>query len=134
MKKYSPSTNAFYDADINPSIPADAIEITDEQWLSLLAGQCDGLVITPGKDGVPSLTERVITEEEKLAQLDAMKLELRAVADKAIAPLQDAASLGMATDDETASLKAWMQYRVLLNRVDTKSGEASEIIWPEQPA
>lgn len=134
MKKYSPSTNAFYDADINPSIPADAIEITDEQWLSLLAGQCEGYVITPGKGGAPSLTERVITEVEKLAQLHAMKLELRATADKAIAPLQDAASLGIATDDEAASLKAWTTYRVLLNRIDVTTGEASEIDWPALPA
>lgn len=134
MKKYSPSTNAFYDADINPSIPADAVEITDEQWLNLLTGQCDGLVIKPGKGGMPSLAERVITKAEKLAQLDAMKLELRAVADKAIAPLQDAVSLGMATDEESLMLKAWTTYRVLLNRIDVTTGDASDIDWPELPA
>jgi hypothetical protein len=134
MKKYSPSTNAFYDADINPSIPSDATEITDDEWSSLLAGQCEGLVIAPGPGGKPLLTELVLSEEEKRAQLDAKKRELRTIADDVIAPLQDAATLGIATDDENASLKAWMTYRVLLSRVDIKSGKASEIIWPEQPA
>ncbi|MFZ4214338.1 tail fiber assembly protein [Pantoea endophytica] len=134
MKKYSPSTNAFYDADINQSIPSDATEITDDEWSSLLAGQCEGMVIVAGPGGKPLLTELVLSEEEKFAQLEAKKRELRIVADDVITPLQDAVTLGIATDDENASLKAWMTYRVLLNRLDTKSGGSSEIIWPEQPA
>ncbi|UVC28817.1 tail fiber assembly protein [Pantoea sp. SOD02] len=133
MKKYSANSNAFYDSEINTAIPVDAITITDEEWMDLLNGQSAGRLITPDMDGKPILIERVLTDEEKLAQLDAMKLDLRAVADKAIAPLQDAASLGIATDDESASLKAWMTYRVLLNRVDTNSGEVLKIIWPKQP-
>ncbi|PLR23218.1 phage tail protein [Pantoea endophytica] len=134
MKKYSAKANAFYDADINPVIPADAVNVTDEEWMSLLSGQSTGLIIAADSDGRPVLKEYVLTDEEKSAQLDAKKRELRTIADDAIAPLQDAATLGIATDDENASLKAWMTYRVLLNRIDTKSGGASEIIWPEQPA
>lgn len=133
MKKYSPSTNAFYDADINPSIPEDATGLTDDEWSSLLAGQCKGLVIVAGPGGKPLLTELVLSEEEKFAQLEAKKRQLRTVADDVIAPLQDAATLGIATNDENASLKAWMTYRVLLNRVDVHASIASEIIWPKQP-
>jgi len=51
----------------------------------------------------------------------------------AIAPLQDASDLNMATDEELESLKAWKIYRVLLNRVEDQPGFPSEIEWPTQP-
>ncbi|MGC8425534.1 tail fiber assembly protein [Mixta calida] len=41
------------------------------------------------------------------------------MADSKIAPLHDAVSLGIATDEETASYDNWRKFRVLLNRVDT---------------
>lgn len=49
----------------------------------------------------------------------------------AIAPLEDASVLGMATEEEAALLAKWQRYRVLLNRVDTS--KAPEIEWPEVP-
>ncbi|ASE50909.1 tail fiber assembly protein [Escherichia coli] len=36
-----------------------------------------------------------------------------------IAPLQDAADLDIATDEQTSLLAAWKQYRMPLNHVDT---------------
>ncbi|PZT65515.1 tail fiber assembly protein, partial [Escherichia coli] len=38
-----------------------------------------------------------------------------------IAPLQDAADLEIATEEEISLLEAWKKYRVLLNRVDTST-------------
>uniref|UniRef100_UPI001ABF6203 tail fiber assembly protein n=1 Tax=Xenorhabdus miraniensis TaxID=351674 RepID=UPI001ABF6203 len=49
----------------------------------------------------------------------------------AIAPLQDAVDLDIATDAEQSALTAWRKYRVLLNRVDCST--APDIQWPEQP-
>lgn len=54
---YSPSTQAFYDTNLHPSRPADAVEISAEQHTVLLAGQSQGQVIMPGKDGKPVLAE-----------------------------------------------------------------------------
>ncbi|EHY3370425.1 tail fiber assembly protein, partial [Escherichia coli] len=48
-----------------------------------------------------------------------------------IAPLQDAADLGIATEEEISLLEAWKKYRVLLNRVDTST--AQDIEWPVAP-
>jgi hypothetical protein len=53
---YSPSTQAFYDTNLHPSRPSDAVEISPEQHTALLAGQSQGKVIMPGKDGKPLLT------------------------------------------------------------------------------
>jgi hypothetical protein len=43
-------------------------------------------------------------------------------------PLQDAVELGIASDEEVATLTALKKYRVLVNRVDPAAP-----VWPEQP-
>jgi len=133
MKKYSPSNNAFYDTAINKVIPGDAIDITEQAWADLLAGQAKGKLIACGADLRPCLTEQPLpTADELISQAEDKRSRLRAEADTAIQPLQDASDLGIATDDEASQLVAWKKYRVMLMRLDTK--DAENIIWPEQPA
>ncbi|MEQ4653031.1 tail fiber assembly protein [Providencia rettgeri] len=71
------------------------------------------------------------TKEQHIAEAEQQKQSLLAEANNAIAPLQDAVDLEMATDEEAAALQAWKTYRVLLNRVDTST--APNIDWPEKP-
>ncbi|EON1529044.1 tail fiber assembly protein, partial [Escherichia coli] len=66
-----------------------------------------------------------------VAEAELQKSALLTVANNAIAPLQDAVDLEMATDDEQALLLAWKKYRVLLNRVDTST--APDVEWPAVP-
>ncbi|MEA3824695.1 tail fiber assembly protein [Enterobacter kobei] len=66
-----------------------------------------------------------------VAQAESRKQILMNAATAAIAPLEDASVLGMATEEEVALLAKWQRYRVLLNRVDTS--KALEIEWPEVP-
>lgn len=58
MHYYSKSTGGFYDSTIHTAWPEDAVWITDEQHAELLAGQSNGQVIMPGKDGKPVLTSK----------------------------------------------------------------------------
>nr|DAY07313.1 MAG TPA: hypothetical protein [Caudoviricetes sp.] len=58
MHYYSKSTGGFYDTTIHASIPEDAVWITDEQHAELLAGQSNGQVIMPDKDGKPVLASK----------------------------------------------------------------------------
>ena len=53
---YSKSSGGFYDNAIHTTLPEDVIEISPEQHAALLAGQSNGQVIMPGKDGKPVLT------------------------------------------------------------------------------
>ena len=53
---YSKSNQAFYDSTIHNRLPEDAVEISPEQHTALLAGQSNGQVIMPSKDGKPVLT------------------------------------------------------------------------------
>lgn len=132
MKKYSPSNNAFYDTAINRDIPEDAINITEQAWTDLLSGQAEGKLIACGADMRPCLTEQPLpTAEELISQAEDKRSRLRAEADAAIQPLQDASDLGIATDDEAGQLAAWKKYRVMLMRVNPE--DAKKIIWPEQP-
>ena len=73
-------------------------------------------------------------EAEKLFRIreaEETKNSLMQVASEHIAPLQDAADLKIATEEENSLLEAWKKYRVLLNRVDTST--APDIEWPTVP-
>ncbi|MEQ4693289.1 tail fiber assembly protein [Providencia manganoxydans] len=72
-----------------------------------------------------------IPKDQLITQAEQQKQSLLAEANNAIAPLQDAIDLGMATEVEAASLQEWKKYRVLLNRVDTST--APNIDWPQKP-
>lgn len=71
-------------------------------------------------------------EQEALsAEAQSNKTVLLRQANDAIATLQDAVDLDMATVDEKTLLVTWKKYRVLLNRVQTEN--APDIVWPEVP-
>lgn len=110
----------------------------------------DGQVQLPGIDLGERLAatagvidwSQVITAEAKvqaaaeqlLAAATADLAQRRAVADAAIAPLQDAVELEEATEAEAALLKEWKRYRVALSRVPEQEGYPNEIDWPAPPA
>ncbi|WP_433886688.1 tail fiber assembly protein [Pseudomonas vranovensis] len=85
---------------------------------------------------------KVITREmkeaaaaaERLAVVVSQAAALRATADKAIAPLQDAVDIDDATEADAAKLKAWKAYRVALNRLPNQAGYPVTIEWPTAPA
>ncbi|WP_263054225.1 tail fiber assembly protein [[Curtobacterium] plantarum] len=132
MKKYSPSANAFYDTSINFVIPDDAVKITDKKWADLLNGQAEGKLIACGADMLPCLTDQPLpTAEELISQAEDKRSRLRAEADTAIQPLQDASDLGIATDEEANQLIDWKKYRIMLMRINAR--ELENIKWPEPP-
>ncbi len=112
------------------------------------------LAVSVAKEGEPadllhSITLHVSVEElppvelppppepepvDPLAEAQAEIARLRAAADAAIAPLQDAVDLEESTDAETALLKEWKRYRVALNRLPDQPGYPGQIDWPAPPA
>ncbi|EDV2575540.1 tail fiber assembly protein [Salmonella enterica subsp. enterica] len=79
-------------------------------------------------DGTKWIHDANAEKEHLLMLAEQEKINLLAVATSAIAPLQDAVDLDMATKVETALLLEWKKYRVLLNRVDISRPE-----WPTPP-
>lgn len=67
-----------------------------------------------------------------VAEAKSIRTACMTIANGAIAPLQDAVDLSMATEAEAMLLMEWKKYRVLLNRVDPT--KAPGIEWPLVPA
>lgn len=72
-----------------------------------------------------------ISKEQLIAEAEQQKQSLLTEANNAIAPLQYAVDLGIATDEEKAQLIVRKTYLVYLNRVDTST--APDIEWPNKP-
>ncbi|WZJ98769.1 tail fiber assembly protein [Pseudomonas sp. LPD2] len=72
--------------------------------------------------------------EQQRTTANAGIAQQRAIADTAIAPLQDAVDLDEATLGEVNALRAWKRYRVALNRLPEQPGFPETIDWPELPA
>jgi hypothetical protein len=52
--KYSASTRGFYSADIHgETIPSDAVDVSDADYVALFAAQSEGHSIQPGPGGAP---------------------------------------------------------------------------------
>ncbi|WP_269934862.1 tail fiber assembly protein [Serratia liquefaciens] len=133
-KFFSKSTNGFYSEDVNGNnIPEDSVEISDEEWQSLLDGQSGSKFITSDENGMPILKDTPPPTYEELVTLAKSKKErLIASATVVIAPLQDAMDLDMATDKEKSELLSWKKYRIELNRVNEKL--SPDINWPKEPS
>jgi len=57
--QYSAQTGGFYDREIHgDAIPADAVDVTAEEYAALLAGQGQGKIIAADADGRPVLQDR----------------------------------------------------------------------------
>ncbi|EPH0541250.1 tail fiber assembly protein [Serratia marcescens] len=72
------------------------------------------------------------SKEALIAATEVEKTSLMAAAETAIAPLERAVRLGIATNGEQALLTAWETYSVLLSRVNPS--DAPDIEWPAVPA
>jgi hypothetical protein len=95
MTKYFHSNPiAFYDPEIN-QIPQNAVEITEEKWQELLAGQSVGKIIAADSNGNPVLQDAPAPTQE---QLDAQQAQVNAKA-SAIAKLT---ALGLTQAEVTA--------------------------------
>lgn len=78
----------------------------------------------------PEIVPLPMNEAQALAERD----RLLGIAAIRIAPLQDAVDLGIATEEETALLLKWKQYRVALNRIQTQPGFPGAVNWPVAPS
>lgn len=109
--------NGFY---FDEKAPAGAVELTDERYEELLAGQAQGLTIEE-RDGIPVLVDyRPSAEEKELSQLRARRsLECFSVIDRSVL------WHNRLTEEQKTELNVW--YQAWLNVTKTK-------VIPEKPA
>lgn len=139
MWKFSSKNNGFYNTDDQDlymsagSWPDDLVDVSDEKYQQIRNDLSGGKILTTDANGEPIAYTPELTTEQVSEQASATVRSLLSMASNKIAPLQDAADLGIATESETASLTAWKTYRVLVNRVPTQPGFPTAIDWPPMP-
>jgi hypothetical protein len=111
--------------DWTPPEGVTMVELPDDSSVGI-GFTYDGATFTPPPP--PAVPPH--TAVETLAANTATRDALLAQATSAIAPLQDAVDLDIATDADTAALKAWKTYRVLVNRIDLTQASP---VWPTAP-
>lgn len=78
-----------------------------------------------GVDPMPALSPEDVAATNALYRRGLLN-----AAAMAVAPLQDAVDLGLASDDEKMRLASWKTYRVDVNRVDVTTIQPA---WPTPP-
>lgn len=114
--------------DVSTLTPTNlsVVEVSPKKLPADFFTNINGYLFIDGK-----ISALVLSHEEEIAIAESNKQMLLSESAESIAPLQDAADLDMATNEEVTLLKEWKKYRVLLNRVDTSL--APDIEWPEKP-
>ena len=132
---YSPSARGFYPRELQAEFidagnwPTDLLDVADEDYDRLMQSPSLGKLIAPDPNGHPTAEDAPSPSAEQVATRNtAIRDGLLAVAALRIAPLQDAADLGLATAQESTGLSAWKRYRVDVNRTDLKNPS-----WPSLP-
>lgn len=123
---YSALTAGFYRTEIHgKSIPSDAVEITEEKYTELLAGQAVGNEIVSDENGFPINKP---PSPPSPSELSAQELAARiATADRQIGTIKPAVDGGYAKPEHTQLLADWQRSRYELTLVPEQAG------WPEQP-
>ncbi|EOI7387735.1 tail fiber assembly protein, partial [Yersinia enterocolitica] len=135
---FSPSLITFIpdymvqDESYPPEISNNLVVVTDEE-LALYWRQTPPVGKTLGVAiGRPVWVDLPPpTHEELVANANAKKSQLKAIADSEISWRQDAVDEGYAEDNEVTELAAWKKYRVLLMRIDAL--QTADITWPQLP-
>ncbi|MBN6732787.1 tail fiber assembly protein [Burkholderia multivorans] len=122
----------FYD-EVDSPAPDDArvVEITDDQWAELLAGQSRGERLTIDDAGHPQLLPPLPPSPEQIVVQNTLRRnELLTQASVALAPLQMAVALGEATDPEIEAARQWLAFTRMVKAVDLTLADAE---WPSAP-
>jgi hypothetical protein len=120
---YSGTTGWFYERDLHGAdIPVDAVEITREEYVTLISGQAEGKEIAADSSGRPVLTDPI--------QVSAA-LSLRAQ----LALTKSDITILRCYEASVAVPTAWATYRTELRAIVSGTSAATELpLQPDYPA
>ncbi|CAI1574094.1 tail fiber assembly protein [Serratia proteamaculans] len=135
---YSATTNVFYVLEdqqayeINNNWPDDVRPVSMECWEKYREQSPVGKIRGADVAGQPCWIDvPPLSQQERVIEASRKKSLLITQTSNAIAPLQDAVELGMATEVEKAQLVAWKTCRVLASRINPE--DVQDIEWPLTP-
>lgn len=135
---YSPKSNAFYPSELKEdyvsagSWPDDGIAVDASVFIEFSSPPPVGKVRVTGDDNLPSWGDiPPLTQEELIDQAETKKTGLISSAKQTISLWQSELLLSNISDDDKASLTAWIAYIKAVQVVDTS--KAPDINWPVAP-
>jgi hypothetical protein len=139
MYLYSAKTNMFYPVEMQEEYeqsgewPLEGKEVDEEGFNEFTSQAPSGKMRIAGADGLPAWGDLPApTQEQLIQQAENQKTALLNEASNVTADWRVELSLGIISDDDKASLTAWMQYVKAVKAVDTS--KAPNITWPSKPA
>ncbi|WP_312974019.1 tail fiber assembly protein [Atlantibacter sp.] len=135
---WSPSQNAFFPADMVSDYESagwdvsDFIPVDDGIYAEYSAAPPEGKIRVASDEGLPAWVDiPPPSHDELVAIAEQKKKSLLAEAVTVTSMWRTELQLGIISDDDKASLTAWMIYNRELQGVDTDA--APDIEWPEKP-
>lgn len=93
----------------------------------------EGCTFLPEGEKLPSPETPPPTPEQLLSAARAERDRLLTYATLRINPLQYAADIDEASDEDLALLKLWKKYSSAVNKTETKPGWPEAPVWPDPP-
>ncbi|KQN56538.1 hypothetical protein ASE99_11035 [Serratia sp. Leaf51] len=138
MYVYSAKTNMFYPAEMQDeyeqarSWPADGKEVDEDVFNEYTSQPPSGKMRIADSDGLPAWGDvPEPTKTQLIQQAENQRDALLTEANNVTADWRTELVLGIISDEDKASLTAWMQYIKAVKSIDTSTG--SDIKWPERP-
>ncbi|KML21397.1 hypothetical protein VL10_18575 [Leclercia adecarboxylata] len=135
---YSSKNDAFYPLELKDlyvaakTWPVDGIEVEESCFIEFTSTPPEGKVRAGGDDGLPEWKDiPPPSHEDLVAVAEKQKTALLAEATQAISFWQTELQLGIISDEDKASLIAWMKYIKAVQAVDTS--KVPNITWPTPP-
>jgi len=119
---FSKTTNGFYDSDINFIIPEDAVEISNETYISVRDAQTSGKLVSSDDNGNPISIDPPALTNEELATIE------RSKRDTLITETDFYLMVDYPITE--ANLILVKEYRKLLRNVPEQAKFPTEIEWP----
>ncbi|KIQ80034.1 tail fiber assembly protein [Aeromonas sp. L_1B5_3] len=128
---FSASSMGFYSSGRPAGIPIDAVEISNEEYLSLLDGQSKGKLISAGSNGYPILVDPTPPSAAEMAI--STQAKCMANANQQISIIKPAVDGGYAKPEHTKLLEDWQRYRYELTLIPEQPGWPDQPSWPTEP-
>ena len=129
MIYYNSKNNGFYDSNIN-DVPANSVEISNEEHSQLLEKQSQGFLIKSDANGYPVAVESVLTADEIIMINTSKQQQLLNVVNSEIDILNRSVRLRRATDADKKRLELLENYSIDLYELDLSN---PDVVIPEKP-
>lgn len=140
MKNYRFYDNKFYAQALQTSYeasgtwPADGVDIDEPVFAEFSGKSPAGMVRGIGNDGYPCwVASPPRSHDELIIDVEAKRQLLLSYADTVTADWRTELSLGEISDDDRASLSAWMAYKREVKSVTAEDAFAPDFEWPVKP-